>query len=318
MEYRNLGNSGLRVSTLGLGCNSFGGRMDLAASKKVVDKAIDLGVNFFDTADIYGGGGKSESVLGEAIGSRRPQVVLATKFGMAMPDDRGESRGSRRYVVSAVENSLRRLKTDWIDLYFMHAPDPSTPIEETLRALDDIVRQGKVRYIGCSNFAAWQVVEAAWTAKLSSLHGFIASQEEYNLVARGVEQQVMPALNAAKMGLVPYFPLAGGLLTGKYARNAAAPAGTKFANPGMKWLVDQYVNDANWSIVEALNKYCDSQRLEIIDAAFAWLLDHSQVASVIAGASHPEQVERNLKAVGTKLSPEVRTELDKITARKPG
>jgi aryl-alcohol dehydrogenase-like predicted oxidoreductase len=318
MEYRNLGNSGLRVSKLGVGCNSFGGRMELAASKKVVDKAIDLGVNFFDTADIYGGGGKSEAVLGEALGSRRQHVVLATKFGMAMPDDRGESRGSRRYIINAVENSLRRLNTDWIDLYFMHAPDPSTPIEETLRALEDIVRSGKARYIGCSNFAAWQVTEAHWTAKALNTAGFIASQEEYNLVARGVEQQVIPALNAAGMGLVPYFPLAGGLLTGKYARNVAPAQGTKFANPGMKWLVDQFSTDANWSTVEALNKYCDSQRLELIDVAFAWLLDHGLVASVIAGASHPEQVERNLKAAETRLPPGARAEIDKLSARKPG
>jgi aryl-alcohol dehydrogenase-like predicted oxidoreductase len=312
MELRNLGKSGLRVSKLGLGCNSFGGRMDLAASKKVVDKALELGVNHFDTADIYGGGGKSESVLGEALGGRRQQVVLATKIGKQMPGDRGEARGSRRYVVSAVEQCLKRLGTDWIDLLYMHEPDPSTPIEETLRALDDVIRAGKVRYIGSSNYAAWEATEAKWVAKAAGLQPFIAAQEEYNLVARGVEREVIPALAAADMGLVPYFPLAGGLLTGKYAKDAAPPPGTKFANPSMKWLVDQYANDSNWAIVNGLTSYCRKQELELIDVAFAWLAGHPLVASVIAGASHPEQVERNLKAIEKVLSREQRAEVDRI------
>lgn len=315
MELRNLGSSGLRVSKLGLGCNSFGARMDLEASRKVVDKALELGVNFFDTADIYGGGGKSESVLGEALRGRRQQVVLATKIGKPMPDDRGEARGSRRYIVHAVEGCLRRLGTDWIDLLYMHEPDSSTPVQETLRALDDLVSSGKLRYVGCSNYAAWQTTEAHWVARTANLHPFIAAQEEYNLVARGIEREVIPALDAAGMGLIPYFPLAGGLLTGKYSKDAPPPPGTKFANPSMKWLVDQYVNDSNWAIVERLGAYCRERGIDLIDLAFAWIAGHPRVASVIAGASHPEQVVRNHRAIELRLSAEERRKIDQISVR---
>jgi aryl-alcohol dehydrogenase-like predicted oxidoreductase len=228
VKERNLGTSGLRVSTIGLGCNNFGGRIDLEASRRVVHKALDLGVTLLDVADVYGGLGgghlgASEECLGAILGERRKDVVLATKFGIPMSDTL--KGASRRYIMTAVEASLRRLKTEWIDLYQVHRADPETPMEETMRALDDLVRQGKVRYLGCSNFAAWEVVDAQWTARHWGLHHFISSQDEYSLVVRGIERELLPAIRAHGLGLLPYFPLASGLLTGKYKRNTAMPAG---------------------------------------------------------------------------------------------
>src|SRR5437016_4121002 len=206
MQIRNLGRSGLQVSLVGLGCNNFGGRLDLAATRKVVHRALDLGITLFDTADIYGERGRSEEYLGESLGDRRKDIVLATKFGMAM-DDAGTRKGaSRRYILSAVEASLRRLKTDWIDLYQLHQPDPLTPIEETLRALDDLIRQGKARYVGCSNLPAWQVVEALWTAEQLELHAFISCQDEYSLVVRTPEKELIPAMQHHGRGLPPFLP----------------------------------------------------------------------------------------------------------------
>ena len=225
MEQRNLGKSGLLVSVVGLGCNNFGGRIDLEATRKVVHKALDLGITFFDEADTYGDPrGSSETCLGEILGDRRKDIVLATKFARPM-DAAGRFQGaSRRYIMAEVEASLRRLKTDWIDLYQQHQPDPLTPIEETLRALDDLVRQGKVRYIGCSTLPAWQVVEAQWTAKYHGLHHFVSCQEEYSLLARRLDREMMPVLEAYGLGLIPFAPLANGLLTGKYKRDAPLPA----------------------------------------------------------------------------------------------
>jgi aryl-alcohol dehydrogenase-like predicted oxidoreductase len=224
MEQRNLGKSGLRVSVVGLGCNNFGGRIDLAATRKVVHKALDLGITFFDEADTYGDPrGSSESCLGEILGDRRKDIVLATKFARPM-DAAGRFQGaSRHYIMAEVEASLRRLKTDWVDLYQQHQPDPLTPIEETLRALDDLVRQGKVRYIGCSTLPGWQVVEAQWTAKYHDLHYFVSCQEEYSLLARRLDHEMMPILEAYGLGLIPFAPLANGLLTGKYQRGSHCP-----------------------------------------------------------------------------------------------
>ncbi|MGH9355801.1 MAG: aldo/keto reductase, partial [Terriglobia bacterium] len=213
MEFRNLGKSGLRVSAVGLGCNNFGGRLDLEETRKVIHKALDLGITLFDTADVYGNKGASEDFMGQVLGGRRRDIVLATKFGMSMGDAE-KSGASRRYIFSAVESSLRRLRTDWIDLYQLHQPDPRTPIEETLRALDDLIRHGKVRYIGCSNFAAWQVVEAQWAARHFGLNAFVSCQDEYSLLERNLERQLLPAIQAYELGLLPYFPLASGLLTG--------------------------------------------------------------------------------------------------------
>ena len=216
MKQRNVGKSGLLVSVVGLGCNNFGWGLELEASRAVIHKALDLGITLLDTADIYGGQGGSEECLGKVLGNRRKDIVLATKFGMVMDKEGHLKGGSRRYIMSAVEASLKRLNTDWIDLYQLHTNDPLTPMEETLRALDDLVRQGKVRYVGCSNVPAWRVSEAHWVAKQEGLNGFVSAQDEYSLLVRGLEKELRPALETYGIGLLPYFPLASGLLTGKY------------------------------------------------------------------------------------------------------
>ena len=310
MEIRNLGRSGLQVSLVGLGCNNFGGRLDLAATRKVVHRALDLGITLFDTADIYGERGRSEEYLGESLGDRRKDIVLATKFGMAM-DDAGVRKGaSRRYILSAVEASLQRLKTDWVDLYQLHQPDPLTPVEETLRALDDLVRQGKVRYVGCSNLPAWQVVEALWTAKHAGLDRFVCCQDEYSLVVREPERELIPMMERHGLGLLPYFPLASGLLTGKYKRNASMPAGARLT--GTKRLADRYLTEANWGIVERLEDFCARRGRTLLELAFSWLAARPTVASVIAGATQPEQVEANVRAVEWNLTPEDLAEIDRL------
>ena len=311
MEIRNLGRSGLRVSVVGLGCNNFGGRIDLEASRKVVHKALDLGITLLDTADTYGNFGGSEEALGAILGARRKDIVLATKFGMPMNAEGTVKGASRRYIMSEVEASLKRLKTDWIDLYQLHQPDPLTPIEETLRTLDDLVHQGKVRYIGCSNLPAWQVVEAHWTARELGLNAFVSAQDEYSLVVRDIDHELIPALQAYGMGLLPFFPLASGLLTGKYRRNAALPAGTRLAN--MQRLADRFLTEENWQIAERLRDFAVSREHSLLELAFSWLAARPQVASVIAGATKPEQIEENVKAADWKLSPEEMAEIDRIT-----
>jgi len=306
-------NSGPQVSVVGLGCNNFGMRIDLDATRRVVEKALDVGITLFDTADIYGNRGGSEELLGQILGEDRKRIVLATKFGMPMDDVGVKVGGSRRYIMQAVEDSLRRLRTDWFDLYQIHAPDARTPIEETLRALDDLIHQGKVRYIGCSNFAAWQVVEAQWTAKANNLHAFVSCQDEYSLLVRQVvEPQLKPAMLKYGMGLLPFFPLASGLLTGKYRRNTALPAGTRLAST--QRLADRYLTERNWPIAEQLGDFAQQRGHTLLELAFSWLLAQSPVASVIAGATRPEQLEQNVKAGGWKLSPEELAEIDRITA----
>ncbi|WP_119418426.1 aldo/keto reductase [Desertibaculum subflavum] len=313
MEIRNLGRSGLRVSAVGLGCNNFGMRCDLEASRKVIDKAIDLGITLFDTADAYGNQGGSEEIIGQVLGARRKDIVLATKF--ALPMDKAEvlKGASRRYIMSAVEASLKRLKTDWIDLYQQHRPDPLTPIEETLRALDDLVAQGKVRYIGCSNLVSWQVVEAQWTSKERNLERYVSCQDEYSLLVRDIEKELIPAMQAYDLGLLPFFPLASGLLTGKYKRNAPLPPGARLTTT--QRLADRYMTDANWPIVEKLADFAASRGKSMLELAFSWLACRPQVSSVIAGATRPEQLEENVKAAGWKISPEDMAAIDKITAK---
>ncbi len=303
MELRNLGNSGLRVSLLGLGCNNFGGiRLDLEASRKVVHKALDLGITLFDTADMYGNRGGSETILGECLGDRRKDIVLVSKCGMAM-DDAGTRKGaSRRYIMSALDASLKRLKTDWIDLYMIHRPDPLTPIEETLRTLDDLVKSGKVRYIGCSQFPAWQVVEAQWTATHHDLNHFVTCQDEYNLLKRGLENTLQPAMQAYGLGLIPHSPLAGGLLSGKYRRNAPMPEGARLARE--KRHADRWINDASLDVVERLASYCEPRGHSVLELAMSWLASRPQVASIIAGATSPEQVELNARALDWQLTVE--------------
>ncbi len=318
MKQRRLGRSGLQVSVVGLGCNNFGGRIDLEASRRIVHKALDLGVTLLDTADIYGGlggghRGASEECLGRILGDRRKDIVLATKFGMAMDEAERLKGASRRYIMTAVEASLKRLKTDWIDLYQVHQPDPLTPIEETLRALDDLIRQGKVRYIGCSNFAAWQVVEAQWTARQIGANAFIACQDEYSLLVRDIERELMPAMQAHGLGLLPYFPLASGLLTGKYKRSAPMPAGARLtATPR---LAERYATDRHWQQVEAFEAFCAGRGHSLLELAFSWLLARPSVASVIAGATRPEQVEQNVAAAQWTLSAEDLAEIDRIAGK---
>jgi aryl-alcohol dehydrogenase-like predicted oxidoreductase len=309
MTLRNLGRSGLRVSLIGLGCNNFGQRMDLESSTKVIHKALDAGITLFDTADMYGGRGGSETVLGQVLGDRRKDIVLATKFGMPMDD--GEKNGaSRRYIMAAVEASLKRLRTDWIDLYQQHRHDPLTPIEETLRALDDLVRQGKVRYIGCSNFTAAQMVEAQWTARHLNLNAFISAQDEYSLLKRNLDAENIPTMERYGLGLLPYFPLASGLLTGKHKRGQAAP-GTRLATDAFA----RFMDDANFDVLEKLEAFVKARGRTMTELAFSWLAARPTVASIIAGATKPEQIEANVKAADWVLSPEDMAEIDKITAK---
>jgi aryl-alcohol dehydrogenase-like predicted oxidoreductase len=311
MELRNLGRAGLRVSAVGLGCNNFGGRIGLEETRAVVHKAIDLGITLFDTADAYGNRGGSEESLGQILGERRKDIVLATKFGLPMDDAKTLSGASRRYIMTAVEASLRRLRTDWIDLYQVHQPDPLTPIEETLRALDDLVRQGKVLYVGSSNFTAAQVVEADRTAHDLKLSTFISCQNQYSLLKRDIEAELVPAMQARGLGLLPYFPLAGGLLTGKYRRDTPPPAGTRFARAASR--SDRFLNPANWATVERLQDFCARRGHALLELAFSWLAARPYVASVIAGATKPGQVEQNVKAASWRLTQEDLLEIDRLT-----
>lgn len=310
MEIRNLGRSGLRVSLVGLGCNNFGGRIDLDATRRVVHRALDLGITLFDTADYYGNRGGSESQLGEVLGDRRKDIVLATKFAFPMDDAETLKGASRRYIMSAVEGSLRRLRTDWIDLYQLHRPDPLTPIEETLRALDDLVHQGKVRYLGCSNLAAWQVADADWTSRYHELNAFICAQNEYSLLARDVERDLFPALRVYGLGFLPFYPLAGGLLTGKYKRNQPLPEKARLSY--VKASADRFLTERNWVKVEPLEAFCAERGKSLVELAFGWLASRAPVSSIIAGATTPEQIDTNVRAVAWQLQPDDVAEVDRI------
>jgi aryl-alcohol dehydrogenase-like predicted oxidoreductase len=311
MEFRRLGDSGLKVSEIGLGCNNFGMRIEQAEATKVVGAALDAGINFFDTADIYGGK-QSEVMLGQALGPRRREVVVASKF--AMPTGRGADQrgGSRRYVISAVEASLKRLGTDYIDLYQMHQPDPDTPIEETLRALDDLIRAGKVLYIGNSNFAGWQIADADWISRSEHLNRFVSAQNNFSLLERGVETDVIPACERFGLGMLPFFPLASGLLTGKYRRGEAPAEGTRLAAWGAHGA--KSLSDRNFDRIEALTAYARERGHTILDLAFAWLLGNPSVSSVIAGATRAEQVAANAATAGWRLTLEEVAEVGKLAA----
>ncbi|OZV82273.1 aldo/keto reductase [Micromonospora echinospora] len=297
MTFRRLGDSGLVVSVVGVGCNNFGRKLDLAGTRAVVDAALDAGINFFDTADIYGQPqGGSEEMLGAALRGRRDDVVLATKFGMDMHGMNGPdhgARGARRYVARAVEASLRRLGTDHIDLYQMHEPDPGTPVEETLAALDDLVRAGKVRYLGNSNFSGWQIADADWTARTAGTTRFVSAQNHYSLLERAVETEVVPACERFGLGLLPFFPLADGLLTGKYRRGEQPPAGSRLSGGGR---YAQRFATADWDTIEAIGAYADQRGLTMLQVAIGGLAAQPAVTSVIAGATTPEQVRANAEA----------------------
>ena len=311
MEYRDVGTSDLKVSVVGLGCNNFGGRTDLAAARALVHHALDRGINHFDTADIYGPKGKSEEFLGEILGPRRKDIVLATKFGFPF-DDAATGGASRKYIVSAVEGSLRRLRTDYIDLYYQHRPDPSVPIEETLRALDELVKQGKVRHVGSSNYTGKQIAEADDTAKRLGLTRFVCAQDELSLLKRHIEKERVPAMLPRKIALIPYFPLASGLLTGKYRRGAPMPEGTRLGAKNR--LSDLFRTDDNLELTYKVVEFSDAHKLNVLGVAFAWLLEKPNVASVIAGASRPEQIDANIKAAESNLSGAEIGALDKLTA----
>ncbi len=310
MTYSQLGESGLTVSTVGLGCNAFGARIDAAQTAAVVSAALDAGITLFDTADTYGGEpGESETLLGRALGRRRGDVVVATKFGMDMRGANGPDwgvRGSRRYLRTALEASLRRLGTDHIDLYQMHEPDELTPIEETLAALHDLVTEGKVRYLGSSNFAAWQVVDADWQARAGGLTPFVSAQNKYSLYDRDAEDELVPACEHIGVGILPYFPLEYGLLTGKYKRGEDAPQGSRLAAQSAR------LEGADFDRIEGLQRFADERELSVLQVAIGGLAAQPAVASVISGATKPEQVRSNAAAGTWEPTPEDLAALDEL------
>lgn len=309
MQKRRLGRSGPEVSLVGLGANNFGGRTDVQSSRRVIDWALDFGITLIDTADTYGNQGGSEEILGHVLGPRRKAIVLATKFGLPMGS--AGSGASPRYIAQAVDASLRRLNTDWIDLYQLHRPDPQTPIEETLRVLDDLVKAGKVRFIGCSNLSAAQLEEALNVSVRHGLAAFVSCQDEYNLLDRAVEKDRVDIMRKYGLGLLPYFPLASGLLTGKYRSGAPLPAGTRLANSTRH--ASGLLNERNWQIVEALRNFAAQRGHTLLELAMSWLASRPFISSVIAGATRPEQVEQNIAAVGWLLSPAEFAVIDRIT-----
>ena len=313
MEYKNLGRSGLQVSVVGLGCNNFGMRCDYDQSEKVVHAAIDAGITLFDTADVYGGQGKSEEFLGRILKGKRDSVVVATKWGMKMGEGPHKSGGSRKYIMAAVEDSLRRLQTDYIDLYQLHRPDPQTPMEETLRALDDLISSGKVRYIGHSNFAGWQAAEAHFVAQKGNYTPFISAQNEYSLLERRIEAELVPACNQYGVSVLPFFPLASGFLTGKYRQGQDLPAGTRLANAGP--MAARVLTDKNYEMLGKLEAFAEARGKTMLDLAIGWLASLSHVGSVIAGATTPEQVAQNVAAGGWRLTAEELAEVDAISKR---
>ncbi len=311
MEYRNLGNSGLKVSAVGLGCNNFGMRNNAEQTRAVVHRALDEGITLFDTADIYGNRGGSEELLGKALAERRRDIILATKFGMAMGDGPYLRGGSRRYIAAAAEASLKRLGTDYIDLYQIHQPDPETPQQETLEALNDLVRSGKVRYIGCSNFAAWQTVDALWISRANNLAAYVSAQNQYNLLDRRVERELVPVCRQFGVGILPYFPLASGFLTGKYKRGEELPKGARLTL--VQRLAQQTLTVENFATLERLEKFARNRERSMLELAVGWLASQAQVSSVISGATNPDQVTENVKAGNWKLTPEELAEVDKLT-----
>lgn len=311
MDYRPLGDSGLMVSAVGLGCNAFSRRVDAAGVADILAAARDTGVNLLDTADVYGSPfGGSETLLGEALRGQREEFVVATKFGGGAAGPDHGARATRRHIIRAVEGSLRRLQTDYLDLYQLHLPCEVTPIEETLSALTDLVHQGKVRYLGCSNFAAWQVADADWTARTAGLERFVSVQNRYTLLDREIEDELIPACETFGLGVLPYFPLEYGLLTGKYSRGAPAPDGSRAAlDPDRS----QWLADADWDRIDALTAYAAARDVSILDVAIAGLAAQPAVGSVIAGVTSGEQVRTNAAALSWEPTPADLVELDEIT-----
>ena len=313
MEYRNLGSTGLKVSVVGIGCNNFGRRCDAVQTQAIVHAAIDCGINFFDTADMYGPGGLSEEYLGKAIEGKRDELIIATKFAAPMGEGELMRGASRRYIMQAVEDSLRRLNTEYIDLYQQHMPDRDTPIEETLRALDDLVRAGKVRYLGNSNFSGWQISDADWTARHHGLNGFATAQNIYSLIERGIESEVVPACVNHQLGILPFFPLASGLLTGKYQRGTTPPDGTRLAAWGDR--AKSALSNENFDIVEKLDQFAEERGHSILELAMSWLATKPTISSVIAGATSEEQVQQNAQAASWRLSADEMQQVNELSRR---
>ena len=314
MEYRALGDSGLMVSAVGIGCNAFSRRVDAEGVSDILAAARDVGVTLLDTADAYGDTpGASEAMLGDALEGQREHFVLATKFGMSMRGEYGDDRGvraSRRYVRRAVEGSLRRLRTDHIDLYQLHVPDEVTPIEETLSVLTDLVHEGKIGYLGCSNFEAWQVADADWTARTAGLERFVSVQNRYSLLDRTVEEEVAPACDHYGLGILPFFPLEHGLLTGKYRRGEAAPAGSRAALEPER---SQWLAGADWDRIEAVEAFAQEREVSVLTVAIAGLAAQPAVSSVISGATSADQVRANARALRWVPTEDDLVELDRIT-----
>ena len=312
MQYRNLGRSGVKVSAVGVGCNQFGGVVDREGTRAIVHHALDLGINFFDTADVYGNRGGSEEFLGDALAGQWQKVILATKVQSRMGDGPNDSGASRYHIQTGVEASLRRLKTDHIDLYQIHNFDPGTPLEETMRALDDLVRAGKVRYLGASNFLAWQLGRANDVAEMLGWESFVSIQPHYNMLERQIERELIPYCQFANVGILPYFPLAGGFLSGKYERGQIPAAGTRGARSPY---VQKFMTEANFDLLDALRPLAAAHERNLADLAIAWLLAQPQMASVISGATRPDQVEANAHAADWTLTTEalatIRALLDK-------
>ncbi len=313
MNYRQLGKSGLQVSEIGLGTNMYGRQVpDAEGVLAILKRALDSGINFIDTSNNYGGG-LSEELIGKATKGIRGRFIIATKVGgpLGQSRDPNTGRASRSHIMDQVEVSLRRLQTDYIDLYQIHFPDPRTPIEETLGALDDLVHQGKVRYIGCSNYAAWQAAEALWTSRMLHLSSYASVQPQYSLLDRRIEGELVPFCQAYGMGIIPFSPLAGGFLTGKYRRGEAIPQGVRGYNSS--YFAQRVMTERNWAILMRLEAFAGERGYPMGQLALAWLLANRSVSTVIAGASKPEQVEENAKATELRLTPEDLKELDAIT-----
>jgi aryl-alcohol dehydrogenase-like predicted oxidoreductase len=308
LEYRQLGRSGLRVSVIGLGGNQLGSRAGAEQSQRIIERALDQGVNLIDTADVYTGG-TSEEAVGRAVRDRRQQVLIATKVSSRVGEGPNDAGASRKHVIEGCEASLRRLGTDYIDLYQIHWFDPQTPPEETLRALDDLVRAGKVRYIGCSNYAAWQLTHALWISEREHLARFVSVQPEYNLLQREVEHELVPCCQAFGIGLIPYFPLAAGVLTGKYKPGEPPPPGTRgYNNPRF----ESRLKVETLQLVQRLDEWARARGHSVAELALAWLVAQPTVSTVIAGASRPEQVEANVRAGEWRLSAEELSEVAQL------
>jgi aryl-alcohol dehydrogenase-like predicted oxidoreductase len=313
MHYRPLGRAGVKVSAVGVGCNRFGDIVDREGTKAIVHRALDLGINFFDTANVYGKRGGSEEYLGAALAGQWERVVLATKGAHDMGDGPNDKGASRYHLQNAVEASLRRLKTDHIDLYQIHRWDETTPVDEMMRALDDLVRAGKVRYIGASNFAAWQLCHANDLAEMMGWESFVTVQPHYHMLEREVERELLTYCRFANIGVLPYFPLAGGFLTGKYKRGQPPPPGTRGERSPY---VQAYFTDANFDLLDKLHAFAEARGRSLHELAIAWLLGQPQISSVIAGATKPEQVEANAAAASWALTPDELAELRKVLEGK--